>query len=359
MTTNTSEQADAQWMLAALAQAQAAGAAGEVPVGAVVVLDGHIIGTGRNAPIQTHDPTAHAEIAALRAAALHLGNYRLDDCELFVTLEPCTMCAGAMLHARVKRVVFGAPDPKTGVAGSVLNVFAQTGLNHQTQITGGVMAQACGDLLQHFFKRLRERQQANQWQAGRALRDDALRTPENRFADLPTLPGTSCYLNDLPSLSGWRLHYVELGQANTQPVGLCLHGPTAWSYAWRSQLALAAEKGTRLICPDLIGFGKSDKPKKAICHTPGWHAGVLLELIERLGLPQVNLIVAEDALPLARALQVLAPETISTIDLAQPDPLTRQARDAPYPDNGHRVGPRALSCLKIMPITNPSARDIR
>ena len=123
---------DTDFMLAALDQARAAGQAGEVPVGAVVVKDGVIIATGRNAPIGGSDPTAHAEIVALRAAALALENYRLEGCELFVTLEPCAMCAGAMLHSRLKRVVFGASDPKTGAAGSVLNLFDQPQLNHQT-----------------------------------------------------------------------------------------------------------------------------------------------------------------------------------------------------------------------------------
>jgi len=146
---------DAQAMALALAQAALAGAAGEVPVGAVVLKDGIVIATGRNAPIATHDPSAHAEMQALRAAAHILGNYRLPDCELFVTLEPCAMCAGAMLHARLKRVVFGATDPKTGAGGSVIDLFAQTQLNHQTQVQGGVLAQECGEMLQAFFRQRR------------------------------------------------------------------------------------------------------------------------------------------------------------------------------------------------------------
>jgi tRNA(adenine34) deaminase len=143
---------DEQAMHLALAQAALAAAAGEVPVGAVVVRDGVVIASGHNAPISSHDPSAHAEMQALRAAAQVLGNYRLPECELFVTLEPCAMCAGAMLHARLKRVVFGATDPKTGAAGSVINLFAQSQLNHQTQVQGGVLAQECATLLQAFFK---------------------------------------------------------------------------------------------------------------------------------------------------------------------------------------------------------------
>jgi tRNA(adenine34) deaminase len=146
---------DEQAMQLALAQAALAGAAGEVPVGAVVIRDGVVIASGHNAPITQLDPSAHAEMQALRAAALVVGNYRLPDCELFVTLEPCAMCAGAMLHARLQRVVFGAADPKTGAAGSVINLFAQTQLNHQTQALGGILAQPCADVLQDFFRQRR------------------------------------------------------------------------------------------------------------------------------------------------------------------------------------------------------------
>lgn len=148
---------DEQAMRLALAQAGLAGDAGEVPVGAVVLRNGVVIASGHNAPIAGHDPSAHAEMQALRAAARVLGNYRLPECELFVTLEPCAMCAGAMLHARLKRVVFGAADPKTGAAGSVIDLFAQTQLNHQTQVQGGILAQECATVLQAFFKLRRGR----------------------------------------------------------------------------------------------------------------------------------------------------------------------------------------------------------
>ncbi|MGQ0749102.1 MAG: tRNA adenosine(34) deaminase TadA [Betaproteobacteria bacterium] len=142
---------DALLMEEALALAQEAMTAGEVPVGAVVVRDGRIIGRGYNRPISGHDPTAHAEIVAMRDAAQKLSNYRLNDCELFVTLEPCVMCAGAMLHARIVRVVYGASDPKTGACGGVVNLFAETRLNHHTEVNGGVLAQNAAVLLQTFF----------------------------------------------------------------------------------------------------------------------------------------------------------------------------------------------------------------
>lgn len=151
---------DEIWMRQALDQAHNAWALGEVPVGAVVVKDGQVIATGFNQPIGTHDPTAHAEIMALRAAATILGNYRLPGCELYVTLEPCVMCSGAMMHARLARVVFGASDPKTGACGSIVNLFEQSQLNHHTQLTGGVLATECGTLLKDFFAERRKAAQA-------------------------------------------------------------------------------------------------------------------------------------------------------------------------------------------------------
>ena len=135
----------------ALQQAQHAWSLGEVPVGAVVVKDGVVIATGFNQPIGSHDPTAHAEIVALRAAADKLGNYRLPGCELYVTLEPCVMCSGAMMHARLARVVYGAADPKTGACGSVLNLFEQEQLNHHTEVAGGVLADEASAMLKAFF----------------------------------------------------------------------------------------------------------------------------------------------------------------------------------------------------------------
>lgn len=142
-------------MTAALALAQQASEAGEVPVGAVVVKAGEIIGMGSNAPISRHDPSAHAEIQAIRAAASALGNYRLADCTLFVTLEPCAMCAGAIMHARIARLVFGAADPKTGACGSVVDLFAEERLNHHTAVEAGLMAEQCGSLLTGFFRERR------------------------------------------------------------------------------------------------------------------------------------------------------------------------------------------------------------
>ncbi|MFN7695757.1 MAG: tRNA adenosine(34) deaminase TadA [Burkholderiales bacterium] len=157
-------QRDEAAMRLALDQAQNAWLSGEVPVGAVILRQGQVIATGYNRPITTHDPTAHAEIVALRHAATLLGNYRLPECELFVTLEPCAMCAMALMHARFTRIVFAAPDPKTGAAGSVVNLFEQKQLNHHTKIEGGLLAEPAGQMLRDFFAerraQARERREA-------------------------------------------------------------------------------------------------------------------------------------------------------------------------------------------------------
>ena len=150
---------DEFFMREAISLARSAECLGEVPVGAVVVFEGEIVGRGFNSPIGETDPTAHAEIAALRDAARHLENYRLPGCELFVTLEPCAMCAGAILHSRIARVVYGARDPKTGVHGSVVDLFAVDRLNHHTEVLGGVLAEECGRLLSNFFAERRAKRE--------------------------------------------------------------------------------------------------------------------------------------------------------------------------------------------------------
>lgn len=153
------ELGDAFFMREAISLARAAECLGEVPVGAVIVLNGEIVGRGFNSPIGENDPTAHAEIAALRDASRNLGNYRLPGCELFVTLEPCAMCAGAIMHARIGRVVYGARDPKTGVHGSVVDLFGVERLNHHATVEGGVLAEECSALLTSFFASRRKRMQ--------------------------------------------------------------------------------------------------------------------------------------------------------------------------------------------------------
>lgn len=296
----TSDEQDQHWMSLALDQARLASTAGEVPVGAVVVKDGQVIATGRNAPIASHDPTAHAEVLALREAARVLGNYRLEGCTLYVTLEPCAMCSGAMLHARLDRVVFGAADPRTGVAGSVLNLFGHPQLNHQTQVVGGVLADDCGRLLKDFFKPRRFNTDP--------VREDALRTPDAAFADLPDYPWAPKYVNDLPSIPGLRMHYLDEGPEDSEVTWLCLHGNPAWSYLYRKMIPVWLAAGHRVVAPDLIGFGKSDKPKKDSFHHFEIHRQSLLDLITRLELQRVVLVVQDWGGILGLTLPMAEPE---------------------------------------------------
>jgi len=346
---------DAYWMRLALEQAQAAAQAGEVPVGAVVVRAGQLIATGRNGPVAGHDPTAHAEIVALRAAAQQLGNYRLEDCTLYVTLEPCAMCSGAMLHARLPRVVFGAADAKTGVAGSVLDLFAQPQLNHQTQVQGGVLAQDCAQLLGEFFRQ-RRRQQRAAALAAHPLRDDALRTPDARFAQLPDWPWVAHYCSDLPALAGLRLHYLDEGPPDAAITWLCLHGPKHWGYSYRHLLPALTALGQRVLVPDLIGFGRSDKPKKERWHTPEQHRQVLSEWLQRLKIEQLVLVVPSQ-IP---GVLALLPEWWPGRCLGQwvwdEPPAPHHATDAasaawqaPFPDRGFQAGPRAWATWATTP----------
>ncbi len=379
---------NAHFLQLALDEAQAAARAGEVPVGAVVVRHGQVIATGRNAPIGSHDPTAHAEIVALRAAGAVVGNYRLDDCELYVTLEPCAMCAGAMLHARLQRVVFAAPDPKTGAAGSVTNLFGIPLLNHQTEVLDATklgaaydhIARTSSQLLQNFFASRRQEYRMQH----HPLRDDALRTPDAAFAHVPGYPWPAHYVSDLPALDGLRMHYLDEGAAQgatAQTTYLCLHGNPAWSYLYRKMLPIFTASGARVVAPDLVGFGKSDKPKKDSFHSFGWHRQCLLELVERLDLTNIVLVVQDWGGLLGLTLPLAAPQryqglvvmntTLATgevplskgfvawremcaknpaFDIArlfargnpQMSPAECAAYMAPFPDAGHRAATRAF-----------------
>ncbi len=332
---------DMGFMQLALRQAQAAAKAGEVPVGAVVVRAGQVIASAHNAPLANHDPTAHAEVNAMRVAAQVLGNYRLDDCTLYVTLEPCAMCSGAALHARFKRVVFGATEPNTGAAGSVLNLFANEHLNHHTQVTGGVLADDCAQVLQGFFEQRRAQQQLNKV----PLREDALRTPDLAFADLDVPLSMSHFTADLPSLDGLRLHWFDNRQDGQAAPHIYLHGMDGWSAQYGAQL----QSSEPVIALDLPGFGLSDKPKKVAAHRIAWHAQVLGEFLASVQPAPVALYAPRVMAPILAKLAL----PIHWLDTpALPEAL----RDAPYPDRGHMAGPRALSTLLAAP-TPPLERS--
>jgi tRNA(adenine34) deaminase len=381
---------DADYMSLALALAQRACDVGEVPVGAVLVKDGQVLALGHNTPIGSHDPTAHAEIVALRAASQALGNYRLEGCELFVTLEPCPMCAGAMLQSRISRVVYGAPDPKTGAAGSVTDLFADARLNHQTRVQGGVMADECAALLKNFFKGKR----INPW----PLREDAVRPPEAAFASLPDYPWGPHYLNDLPALNGLRMHYLDEGPRDAPITWLCLHGNPAWSYLYRKMIPVWLAAGHRVVAPDMPGFGKSDQPKKDSAHHFEWHREVLLQFIERLDLQSVHLVVQDWGGILGLTLPMAAPQryrgllvmntTLTTGEqplspgfvawremcarnpgfsvsrlFARGNPHMSAAEcaayDAPFPDAGHRAALRAFPPMVPEFVDSPGAAIAR
>ena len=373
---------DAYWMRLALEQAALAAQTGEVPVGAVVVKNGKLIASGHNRCIADSDPTAHAEVVALRAAALALGNYRLEGCTLYVTLEPCTMCSGALIQARLERVVFGATDARAGAAGSVLDIFALPSVNHHTQVQGGVLADACADILRDFFKPKRVNMSP--------LREDALRTSDTRFINLPDYPWEPHYLSDLPSLDGLRMHYLDEGPRDAETTYLCLHGNPAWSYLYRKMIPIFVGAGHRVVAPDLIGFGKSDKPKKDSAHQFDLHRQILLEFVERLDLKNVVLVVQDWGgifgltLPMAAAHRYRGLLVMNTTLATGDSPLSPgflawrawcaknpefdvgklfargnrqmaepqwQAYNAPFPDAGHRAA------LRVFPNMVPEFMD--
>jgi len=343
--------ADAHFMDLAISEARAAANAGEIPVGAIVVRNGVVIGSGRNESIGSNDPTAHAEIVALRSAASALKNYRLDGCSLYVTLEPCAMCAGAMLHARLDRVVYGAADPKTGAAGSVVDLFSDKQLNHHTEVTGGVLQEACGEALQAFFKqkRLSEKSRAQ------PLREDALRTPDARFAIVQDFSWTARYVSDLAGLNGLRLHYVDEGMRASDKVVLCLHANASWSYAFRESFATWIDAGLRVVAPDMIGFGKSDKPKKMSFHTVAAHQTYLDALIKTLDLKNILLVLQGPEYQVGHSLFRSQPDRfmgLATVGMPQRrDSDEKQAYDAPFPNPGYRA---AESAFRKMGVSNRS-----
>lgn len=340
-------------MRLALDAARQSAQQGEVPVGAVLVRQGRgtdaataseLLACSHNQPIGLHDPTAHAEMLALREAARKLGNYRLDDCELYVTLEPCAMCAQAMLHARLKRVVYGAREPKTGAAGSVLDLFGYRELNHQTEVVGGVLADECGALMQEFFAS--RRRQARQ--AATPLREDALRTPERRFGPAwqawPQLQPAASFEQSLPELQGLRLHALDLGPRPADSHWLALHGPDAWWPQLAGWAQSRSEAGERVLLPDLIGFGQSDKPKKPAWHQLEQHVNLLLAWLDSRGVQQFNIAYAPGQQVLAQRLLESAPQRVGqllALDGPELGAWTPELGQAPFTDAGHQAGPLA------------------
>ena len=318
---NVEATAHEYFMRQALEQAHMAAASGEVPVGAVVVKDGQIIGRGRNCPQSLNDPSAHAEVMALREAAQALGNYRLEGCTLYVTLEPCTMCSGAMLHARVSSVVYGAAEPKTGAAGSVLNVFGYPEINHQTEVLRGVLAGECAALMAEFFQQRRKEKKA---QEPHPLKDWALRNPDEAFANLSHWPWQPRWRSDLPALQGLRMALVDEGPGDAPLTWLCLHGSPGWGYQFRHLLPGLLAAGHRVVVPDLPGFGRSDQPKKDKQHSAQRHLQLLAELVQSLDLRSVVLVGQGDGGLLGLQLAAQMPDRFVGAWLKDVWPLAQQ-----------------------------------
>ncbi len=337
---------DSEWMALALDQARLGAEAGEVPVGAVVVRNGQLVASAHNLPLALKDPCAHAEVLALRQAGQALDNYRLDQCEVFVTLEPCAMCAQAMLHARVKRVVFGAPEPKMGAAGSVLNLFGMSALNHQTQLVGGVRSAEAAGLMRVFFDQRREFARVH----AVPLVDYALRTPEADFSALwsrwPSAAfwiGKDRFIASLPALAGLNLHYMDTGTIASKKAWVALHSADSWWPQWAAWARLQGEQA-RVLLPDLVGFGQSDKPKKEGWHHLDLHAQILTQWLQALDLSAVHLVVPADQLELGQRVLRANPGLVDSIEVVEPQApsdLPEGWRAVPYPDRGHQAALRA------------------
>lgn len=325
---------DHRFMQLALEQARKAAEAAEVPVGAVVVQESRVIASAHNTPRSENDPTAHAEINAIRAAAQKLGNYRLDDCTLYVTLEPCAMCCGALLNARFKRVVFGAAEPKTGAVGSVVHLLNQPSLNHQTQWSGGVLADEASQLLKVFFEQRRSQQQEKKT----PLRDNALRPCDELWQALKLPTEWSRFASEWPSLTGWRLHWFDNLRAES-PSSVYLHGLSSWSAAYLSQL----QSAEHALAIDLLGFGLSDKPKKENVYSLDLHVAVLCDFFKYAAPKAQRLLAPVTMQPLCLAVQQAMPHLQLTV-LEEPQ-IPSDLLHATYPDKGHLAGLRAMAAL--------------
>lgn len=305
---------DKFYMQQALDLAYVASCHNEVPVGAVIVKNGEVIAKGFNLCIQNSDPTAHAEIVAIKQAASVLKNYRLEDCELYVTLEPCCMCAGAILNSRIKRVVYAASDFKAGAAGSVIDVFQNPSLNHQTTITKGILNEESVVVLQNFFQKKRHEQ--TQTSLPNKLREDFLRLPVTIYKksiDENQLAKFSHFKYQLNSLNGARLHYLDSGLANlksdqlNQKTIVILPGLMQSTQSFLDIFYYFKNLGTRVVVIDLIGMGYSDKPKK-LKHDSfeamiDYHFQYLNELLQLLHISSFDIVAANLSAVIAHAIQ--------------------------------------------------------
>ena len=329
------QQDDEIYMQQALQEAQVAHCQNEVPVGAVVVKDGEVIARGHNQCIQNSDPCAHAEILVLRQAAKALNNYRLEDCELFVSLEPCSMCAGAILNSRIKRVVFGAHDLKAGAAGSIIDLFANQQLNHQTKIKAGVLSHASINLLQAFFKEKRDQQKEHS--NVNRLREDFLRLPTaiyTKWQSKHQLENISCFHQSFAQLEGARLHYLDTHAKQNLAVSdaiqsiVILPGLFESTCDYLNSFLFYKNQGFRVIVIDSFGMGFSDKAKH-FSHNYAldlieFESRYLLELFNFLNLSTIHMVASNWSLIIAiRLAQQVAIQSISLANHSNKKPAIK------------------------------------
>ncbi len=301
-------------MRVALQQAQLAAGQGEVPVGAALYKGGALIAQAHNAPISLCDPSAHAEVLVLKAAAQVLGNYRLEDCTLYVTLEPCAMCAGAIFNARVREVIYAASDAKSGVAGSVTNLFANPQLNPHAQIRGGVLKAQSVSLLQDFFKAQRHLQRQDTHALKAFLREDAIRKPIENMPGFHALSCNSSYLV-LNALPGMRLHYLHARSKSDVALKsyVCLHGVNTCSNVFDPIAPSLCEGGANVFAPDMIGYGGSDRFKKSQAYDFALAMRSLIEWMDAKDLQEIGLITHDASIVWALVLKALQPHRIVSV----------------------------------------------
>ncbi|MDT8991645.1 tRNA adenosine(34) deaminase TadA [Curvibacter sp. APW13] len=307
------------YMARALELAHQAAAVGEVPVGAVVVdSTGTIVGEGHNRTISESDPTAHAEVVALRAAAKMQGNYRLNDCTLYVTLEPCPMCMGAIFHSRIRALFFGATDPKGGACGSVVGLDTDKRLNPHCVVHGGVLADACSDVLRSYFRDLRVHHAFQR----RRVREDALRMPSDSLLAKYVPGAEGLVVDDLSSAQGLRVHVWAKGQrTDSEPPArllLCLHSIGQWAWQFADLLREDLPADVMLMCVDLPGHGQSDKSKSGWEFDQSYQLNVLGEILDRFATSPVVLLACRSACSLAMELAHRRAESVLQVVLADP-----------------------------------------
>lgn len=348
---------DAHFMGLALRQARLAQERGEVPVGAVLVDGaGQVLAQAGNSVIGQHDPTAHAEVLVLRQAGQAGHNYRLEHTTLYVTLEPCAMCAGALLNARVGRLVFGAAEPKTGAVQSVHSVLDDARNTHQIPHASGVLADECRALLQDFFRQRRNEHKAS----ATPLRDDCLRPPIDGLV-LPAGWGQQFYADVCPAMLGLRIHAVDCGPVDSRSAVLFVHDWLGWSEGFAPAMHALALRGVRAVTLDLAGCGLSDKPKKAAVHNLELHTGTVWALLKRWKLERVLLAAPAAAVDLGRAVLAQAAQNdvdMTLVQIPSPHTIAADRSSLIYPGRGHKAVWAAAQAGLLAGLSGPERLQI-